>query len=293
MAQENTGTSEIKNRSIRLDDETEAKLTALAKECFNSKNECVKSLIQIYQVEQSRMNLPGLADEIDNFQMHLSIIQDTFLHVLQINKDTEMRVQAKVDLLIASKDKAIASLQESLDKAKRDLDIYKDMYREQKDIADKSSEDANKAYAALRDKEKVVTMQEEQIAELKADLQASADAFSAQKEQLSKAESLEGENKVLKSQKEEMDRKIEQLGKALEDERNAASVTAEKRAAEAAQELETALKNASHEKDKEILALQAQHQEEIFQLKTQHQEDVYKLKAQHVQDMQEFMQKFK
>lgn len=158
MARKATDTTEVKTRSIRIDDETQESFEALTQKYFGSKNECLKSLIQLYELEESKKTLPGIAADIDNFQMHLSVVKESYLHILQLNADAEQRVGEKFSLEIASMKKAIASLQASLEKASTDLSSYKDLYREQKTLADKRFDEISKTQSALYDKEKRVSV---------------------------------------------------------------------------------------------------------------------------------------
>lgn len=281
MARKAADNAEVKPRSIRIDDETQESFEALTAKYFGSKNECLKSLIQLYELEESKKTLPGIAADIDNFRMHLSVIEESYLHILQLNADAELRVGEKYSLELSTMTKTISSLQESLEKANRDLSSFKDLYREQKSLAEKRLDELSKSQTALHDKEKLVKMLESQVSELTLSLSTANEQLASNKERLSQVNALEAETEQLKSKNAEMETQLTNQEKLLEAERKAAADAAQKAASEASAILEKALRDAEFEKEKSI-----------FALKTQHQEEINELKAKHLQQMQELIQKY-
>ena len=277
MARNNDEALELKTRSYRIDDETQEKFEAIVAEHFGTKNECLKSLILLFELEESKKALPGFSVDIDNFRTHLNILEESYIHLLQLNADTTLRVREEFSTNLSTKDKTIASLQESLEKAKNDLTNYKEMYREQKGTADKRLDELSKAYSALRDKERMVKILDDQVSELKADLNQAIDRYTAQADQLTQLAALEADREQLKSENAQLALQIVELQKKLEENQKAADAAAEKISTEADDKLSKALQNAAFEKEKALFALTTQHQDEINALKTQHLQEMQEL----------------
>lgn len=281
MARKAADTAEVKPRSYRIDDETQESFEALTAKHFDSKNQCLKSLIQLYELEESKKTLPGFTADIDNFQMHLSVIEESFLHILQLNADAEQRVGEKFSLDLSTMKKTISSLQDELEKSKGNLASYKDLYREQQSLADKYFDDLSKSKTALSDKEKLIKMLEAQVNELTQNLVTANEQLTSSNERLSHIDALEVENEQLKAKNTQMEAQLTDYEKQLEKEKAAAVAASEKAEADANAALKKVLQEAEFEKDKAI-----------FALNTKHQEEINELKAQHLQQMQELIQKY-
>ena len=281
MARKAADTADVKPRSYRIDDETQKNFEELTKKYFGSKNECLKSLIQLYELEESKKTLPGFTADIDNFRMHLSVIEESYLHILQLNADAEQRVGEKYSLDITSMKKTISSLQASLEKSSSDVTNYKELFREQKNLADNRLDALSKSQASLYDKEKMIKMFEAQVSELTQELATAKEQLAANSERLAQVDALEVENEQLKAKNAQMDAQLTSYEEQLEAEKKAAATAVEKTASDAAATLEKTLKEASFEKEKAISALN-----------TKHQEEINTLKEQHLSQMQEIIQKY-
>lgn len=274
-------TNEMKPKYFRVDDETAAKIEQLSTEVFNSKNDCLKALVQLYELEQSKKTLPGFAADIDNFRTHLSIVEESYLHLLQLNADAELRIREEYSLKLSTMTKNMAALQDALDKAKSELKNYKDLYREQRSLSDKQYDELDKAYATLSDKEKLVKMLEEQMEQQKKSLDAAMAELASKEERLAQLDTLEAENEKLQSENSRLEEQLTVYEKQLEAEKKSSADALAKANADASADLDTALKNADFEKEKAL-----------FDLKSQHQDEIIMLKQQHLQEIQELIQKY-
>lgn len=281
MARKAADTADVKPRSYRIDDETQKNFEELTKKYFGSKNECLKSLIQLYELEESKKTLPGFTADIDNFRMHLSVIEESYLHILQMNADAEQRVGEKYALEITSMKKTISSLQASLEKSSSDVTNYKELYREQKNLADNRLDALSKSQASLYDKDKMIKMFEAQVSELTQELTAVKEQLAANSERLSQIDTLEVENEQLKAKNAQMDAQLTNYEEQLEAEKKASAAAVEKTSSDAAATLKKALQEAAFETEKAI-----------FALNTKHQEEINTLKEQHLAQMQELIQKY-
>lgn len=272
-------TKEIKPRYFRIDDETAEKIERLSTEMFNSKNECLKSLVQLYELEQSKKTLPGFATDIDNFRAHMSIIEESYLHLLQLNADGELRIREEYSLELSTMTKNIAALQESLEAAKNELNTFKTLYKEQRDLANNRFAELDKINTALNDKGKLVKMLETQMEQLKENLDSVTAELASKEERLAQFDLLEAENGRIRTENERLEKQIALYEKQLEDEKISSAEALSKASAEASANLEQALKNAEFEKEKAL-----------FELKSQQQDEINQLKQQHLQQMQELIQ---
>lgn len=107
---------EMKTRSIRADEETLDKFKALSEE-FNNQGECLSSLINAYEIAKAKNTLTNMQTDIEDYESHISAIQKAFLHVLELNENTEVRCREELRSLLDSKDKTITDLQNRLDAA--------------------------------------------------------------------------------------------------------------------------------------------------------------------------------
>lgn len=272
-------TNEMKTKYFRIDDETAAKIEQLSTEVFNSKNDCLKSLVQLYELEQGKKAMPSFAADIDNFRAHLSIVEESYLHLLQLNADGELRIREEYSLELSTMTKNIAALQESLESAKNELKTFKDLYREQRDLANNRYGELEKANTALGDKEKLIKMLESQIGQLKDNLDSVAAELAAKEERFVKFDMLEAEKEKLRAENLRLEEQIALYEKQLEAEKKSSAEALDKALAEASANLEQTLKNAEFEKEKAL-----------FELKSQHQDEINRLKQQHFQQMQELIQ---
>ena len=280
MPRKTEDANEIKPKYFRVDDETASKIEQLSTEVFNSKNECLKALVQLYELEQSEKTMPGFAADIDNFRAHLSIIEESYLHLLQLNADGELRIREEYSLELSTMTKNMAALQESLEAAKNELKTYKELYREQRDLANKQHEELDKAYIAQIDKEKLVKILEEQLGQLKVDLDSLAAELASREERLARFDTMEAENEKLRAENGRLEEQITLYEKQLEAEKKAAADALAKAEAAASDSLGQALKDADFEKEKAL-----------FELKSKHQDEINQLKQQHLQQMQELLRK--
>lgn len=277
MPRKTEETNEIKPKYFRIDDETAAKIEQLSTEVFNSKNECLKSLVQLYELEQSKKTMPGFATDIDNFRAHLSIIEESYLHLLQLNADGELRIREEYSLELSTMMKNNAALQESLDATKSEIRTFKDLYREQRDLANSRYEELNKTNTALSDKEKLVKMLETQMEQLKENLDSVTAELASKEDRFAQFDILEAEKEKLQMENGRLEEQITLYEKQLEAEKKSSVEALAKASAEASANLEQALKNAEFEKEKALFELKSQHQDEINQLKQQYLQQMQEL----------------
>ena len=262
--------SELKVKSFRADDETFEKFKGLAAEEFGNQGQCLAALINLYEIEKSKLVLGDRKIEVETFQTHLNRLGELFLASMQLNQDAEIRVRGDFERLLVSKDKIISDLQTKV--------------AEQSSAAQRLEESANQTrhdYYALSDKnrelEKQVAQQETEFASTLTD-----------KDNL---------NKVLISSSEERKEEIDSLKAALSavqaqlkavsrTETALAEALAEK--AQLTTELDRLRTQSELDSERILINAEKQHQLELREAYAQHHEElkayiarVEKLQIQH------------
>lgn len=104
---------DIKTRSIRADESTLEKFKALSEE-FESQGDCLSQLITSYEINKAKHILTDVKADIADYQSHIESIQQSFLHILELNNNAESRIRTEFQTLLTSKDNTIIDLQTQL-----------------------------------------------------------------------------------------------------------------------------------------------------------------------------------
>lgn len=112
--------AETKVTSIRADEETTSRFKELSEQYPNSA-ECLKALINSYEMSQAKGVLAGQETTINDFQSHLDSIMRAYITVLDLTANTENRIREEFRASLESKDRIILNLQESLNAAKQNV----------------------------------------------------------------------------------------------------------------------------------------------------------------------------
>lgn len=152
------------SKTIRVDDETMEKFRKLSKEEFGNQGQCLSSLLNLYEMEQSKYILADRKNEIESFQSYLNKIGDLFVTSLQLNNDTEQRVRSEFERLLTSKENTIQDLQSKVSELSTSLNFNYELVKQDKEnietliVSNKelqeNVEKTNKAHEeSLRDKD--------------------------------------------------------------------------------------------------------------------------------------------
>lgn len=107
---------EMKTRSIRADETTLDRFKAISEE-FENQGECLSNLINAYELAKAKNTLTNMQTDISDYETHIAAIQRAFLHILELNENTELRCREEVRRLLESKDLVIEDLQKRLSDA--------------------------------------------------------------------------------------------------------------------------------------------------------------------------------
>ena len=268
-------TPELKVKSFRADDETFEKFKSLATEEFGNQGQCLAALINLYEIEKSKLVLGDRKLEVETFQSHLNRLAEMFLSSMHLNQDAEIRIRGEFEKLLISKDKTISDLQAKAS----ELAVAK---QSQEDAAKQARHD----YFEMLDKsvelEKQVARQDKEYA-----------ATLADKDSL---------NKVLTSSSEERKEEIDALKASLaaaQSRLTAIKQTEEELAAalkengQTVAELERLRAQSELDRERAVLNAEKMHQQELKETYAQHHEEmkeyiarIDRLQAQHDEQAQ-------
>ena len=112
-----TTDTELKVRSLRIDENTFEKFKNIASQEFGNQGQCLTALVNLYETENSKNSLVERKVEIESFQLYVNKLNELFISSLNLNQDAEERVKSNFEKLLVSKDNIIADLQDRLSKS--------------------------------------------------------------------------------------------------------------------------------------------------------------------------------
>lgn len=220
---------ELKNRSIRADEDTFTKFKQIASENFTNQNQCLNELIKIYELDQGKQLMPDRKAEIENFEMHIDQLQNMFLHSLQMNYDAEARVKMNFKTELEEKDRKLqaeveksTSYFEELNSVKaqiedkdnkiKELEAEKSILTSEVDkYKNQINYDRQKLEAEIDGKNDFIKTLNNTIKEKDLKIEELNQKIEDNKEKISKIDQLENANKTLESEKEDFNKKITAL----------------------------------------------------------------------------------
>lgn len=116
--------NEMKTRSIRADEDTLEKFKVLSEE-FDNQGECLRGLINAYELNIAKKALPDMGRDIEHFESLLNSIQQAYMYALELNNNSEERIRLEFSMQLESKDKLIQQLQERSESAEMAVETIK------------------------------------------------------------------------------------------------------------------------------------------------------------------------
>ena len=120
----------IKTRSYRIDQETEEKIKRIAEEIGGSQQEAFARLVEVYELQATKLSMPGRANTIDTFQEYQGKLTNMFTQLLIENQDAEDRIRTNYEAELRSKDQTIIDLQAAAKAAKEQAEEAKNRMQE-------------------------------------------------------------------------------------------------------------------------------------------------------------------
>ncbi len=142
---------ENKARSIRADEKTLERFKTIAEE-FDNQGMALESLINAYEIQQSKAVLTDVKTDIEDFDSHLNSIQKGYLHILELNQNAEHRIRGEFQQQLESKDKQIIDLQQRVDIAKLSAKTAEDTANTLKATLEEQSTANAEALATINEK---------------------------------------------------------------------------------------------------------------------------------------------
>jgi len=117
-------------KTIRISDESKERFNEIAvKEGWNQ-NQALSRLIDIYEIEQAKLVIGERRTDIEEFQMHVQAICDSYRMSLQLNLNAEERIKESLRVTLESHQKTIQTLQTKVADLESGRDALKNMYKE-------------------------------------------------------------------------------------------------------------------------------------------------------------------
>lgn len=230
---------ELKNRSIRIDEDTFSKFKEIASENFANQNECLNELVKVYELDQGKKLLPDRKAEIENFEALLVQIQNAFIHSLEMNHNAELRVKGEFESQLEEKDlklqsevdkstsyfEELKSLKEAFGKIKAEnenLDLKnKGLNESLKVCREEMDYNEEKYQKEMLEKQYVIDALKQTNKRDQADIESLKAQIEANKNKVAEFEKLQVENNGLNAEKQNLKSQVSSLKeshkKALED----------------------------------------------------------------------------
>lgn len=220
---------ELKNRSIRIDEDTFSKFKEIASENFANQNECLNELVKVYELDQGKKLLPDRKAEIENFEACLVQIQNAFIHSLEMNHNAELRVRGEFEAQLEEKDlklqsevdkstsyfEELKSLKEALEEIKAEnekLDLENKGLKESLKVCREEMDSNEEKYQKeMLEKQDVIDALKQTNKRDQADIESLKAEIEANKDKFAKFEKLQEENNSLKVEKQNLESQVSSL----------------------------------------------------------------------------------
>lgn len=220
---------ELKNRSIRIDEDTFSKFKEIASENFANQNECLNELVKVYELDQGKKLLPDRKAEIENFEACLVQIQNAFIHSLEMNHNAELRVRGEFESQLEEKDlklqsevdkstsyfEELKSLKEAFGKIKAEnenLDLKNKGLNESLKVCREEMDSNEKKYQKeMLEKQDVINALKQTNKRDQADIESLKAQIEANKNKVAEFEKLQEENNSLKVEKQNLESQVSSL----------------------------------------------------------------------------------
>lgn len=172
-------------KQLRLTDETFEKFKSIASDNGLTAQQTMDSLLLAYETGMSRAENPDVLTDIDNFQLHMNAITESYLHILQLKKDTEDRVRVDFANKLQSKDATIEDLQSQKaeltaisENAKLEINNNQNIIQTLTKENEEKSNEISRLQNQLKDKEDIISGLREKTLEIES-LKAEHDKLDA------------------------------------------------------------------------------------------------------------------
>lgn len=106
-------------KAFRITDETAEKFRIISQELGANQQQAMAKLIEVYEMEKGKENLPEMRADIDTFEGYVHATLNMYMQALEANQNMRTLVRSEYDGLLKSKDKVITELQERVEQAEQ------------------------------------------------------------------------------------------------------------------------------------------------------------------------------
>lgn len=100
----------MKTRSIRAEETVLEQFKELSEQ-FPNQSIALKSLLNAYKMQTTKVRVVTRQTEIENFDSHLQALSSAFVNSIELTENTEQRIRGEFQQQLESKDKTIIELQ--------------------------------------------------------------------------------------------------------------------------------------------------------------------------------------
>lgn len=100
----------MKTRSIRAEETILEQFKELSEQ-FPNQSIALKSLLNAYKMQTTKVRVVTRQTEIENFDSHLQALSSAFVNSIELTENTEQRIRGEFQQQLESKDKTIIELQ--------------------------------------------------------------------------------------------------------------------------------------------------------------------------------------
>lgn len=215
-------------KQIRLTDETFEQFKKIASDNGLTAQQTMDNLLLAYETGIAREETPDTRTDLDNFITHLNAIQESYLHMIQLNKDSEDRAKLEFIKKLESKDKTIQNLQEqkaeadaAIETRQEDIDRLMKLIDILKDDKIKDESTINSLNSQLDDKQNIITSLKKENSDLQ-------ELREQNKKNLSVIESLKANLETANKTITTINLDLQEQKAALEREKNNAAIANDK-----------------------------------------------------------------
>lgn len=266
--------------SVRMEQEDKEKLLKLIQDSGKSNKEFMTSLINIYDLNKAKIEMPEIAQDIEGLEALTKQISDYYVNMgkrieaIRKSKDIEFAKETEIykDKIETLKDEnnnineKFISLQEVYNNINSDYDkLNKQLSQLQESLNDK-----NLLVEEYKSKNDTLTGLLSEYKQYKIEIEKYKKSLEAsQKQNTNLANEIKENNKIIENLKKDLNSKVVELGNKYKS------------------NIEALKDKADIEKSKEILILQKQHQEEIQKINLKNNKTIEEYQAKYKQLLEE------
>ncbi|MDD7793835.1 hypothetical protein [Clostridium sp. 'White wine YQ'] len=141
--------ADLKATTMRLSEETIKNFREVAEKEGITQEQCMASLLQVFEMQQAKSTLKDRKREIETFEEYVSRLQNLYLASLEMNVTAEEKISKELSEKLNEKNEVILSLNKEINNLKNQISEIKETNKrleeslKEKDSVTKSTEELN------------------------------------------------------------------------------------------------------------------------------------------------------